>query len=47
MLDERFDVEPIRHVASLRPNVQFVFLGPVDEYFDYRFGSPSYRSLEF
>ena len=34
-------------VARAYPNVKTVFTGPVDEYFDYRFGPLPYRSLEF
>jgi UDP-galactopyranose mutase len=29
VIDERFDIELVRELASLRPDVQFVFLGPV------------------
>ncbi len=34
-------------VAKAYPGVKTVFTGPVDEYFDYRFGPLPYRSLEF
>ena len=34
-------------VAKAYPGVKTIFTGPVDEYFDYRFGPLPYRSLEF
>ena len=34
-------------VVNNYPNIQTVFTGPVDEFFDYRFGPLPYRSLEF
>ena len=34
-------------VAKSYPGVKTIFTGPVDEYFDYRFGPLPYRSLEF
>ena len=34
-------------VAQAYPGVKTIFSGPVDEYFDYRFGPLPYRSLEF
>jgi UDP-galactopyranose mutase len=34
-------------VARLYPGVKTIFTGPVDEFFDYRFGPLPYRSLEF
>ena len=34
-------------VALLYPGIKTIFTGPVDEYFDYRFGPLPYRSLEF
>ncbi|SNT44189.1 UDP-galactopyranose mutase [Granulicella rosea] len=34
-------------VAHAYPNAKVIFTGPVDEYFDYRFGALPYRSLEF
>jgi UDP-galactopyranose mutase len=34
-------------VAKSYPTARTVFTGPVDEYFDYRFGPLPYRSLEF
>ena len=33
--------------ASLIPHRELIYTGPVDEYFDYRFGKLPYRSLEF
>jgi len=36
-----------RDVAELVPDAQIVYTGPVDEFFDYRFGKLPYRSLEF
>ena len=36
-----------RDVAGLVPCADVVFTGPIDEYFDYRFGRLPYRSLEF
>ena len=36
-----------RDVIGLVPCADIVFTGPVDEYFDYRFGKLPYRSLEF
>jgi len=36
-----------REVASMIPHDEVVFTGPVDEYFDYRFGKLPYRSLQF
>jgi UDP-galactopyranose mutase len=38
------DYEEIR---PLVPDAQVIFTGPVDEYFEYRFGRLPYRSLEF
>ena len=34
-------------VSKSYPNAKTIFTGPVDEYFDYRFGPLPYRSLEF
>jgi UDP-galactopyranose mutase len=34
-------------VAKSYPGIKTIFTGPVDEYFDYRFGPLPYRSLEF
>jgi UDP-galactopyranose mutase len=34
-------------VRDLYPHDRLVFTGPIDEYFDYRFGRLPYRSLEF
>lgn len=34
-------------IAKAYPGVKTVFTGPVDEFFDYRFGPLPYRSLEF
>ena len=34
-------------VAKSYPTAKTIFTGPVDEYFDYRFGPLPYRSLEF
>ena len=34
-------------VAKSYPTARTIFTGPVDEYFDYRFGPLPYRSLEF
>jgi len=36
-----------REVADAVPHRQVIFTGPVDEFFDYRFGKLPYRSLEF
>ncbi|HYO91811.1 MAG TPA: UDP-galactopyranose mutase, partial [Pyrinomonadaceae bacterium] len=36
-----------REIESAIPHRQMVFTGPVDEYFDYRYGKLPYRSLEF
>jgi UDP-galactopyranose mutase len=38
------DYEEIR---PLVPGAEVIFTGPVDEFFDYRFGKLPYRSLEF
>lgn len=34
-------------VGGLPPNVQVLYTGPIDEYFDYCFGPLEYRSLKF
>ncbi len=34
-------------IAKLYPGAKTIFTGPVDEFFDYRFGPLPYRSLEF
>ena len=34
-------------VAKLYPSAKTIFTGPVDEFFDYRYGPLPYRSLEF
>jgi UDP-galactopyranose mutase len=34
-------------VARSHPGIKTIFTGPVDEFFDYRFGPLPYRSLEF
>ena len=34
-------------VAAIYPGARTIFTGPVDEFFDYRFGPLPYRSLEF
>ena len=36
-----------REVRSMIPHAAVIFTGPIDEYFDFRFGKLSYRSLEF
>jgi UDP-galactopyranose mutase len=36
-----------RDVADLIPHRELVFTGPVDEFFDFRYGKLPYRSLEF
>jgi UDP-galactopyranose mutase len=36
-----------REVEGTIPHAEVVFTGPVDEFFDYRFGPLPYRSLEF
>jgi UDP-galactopyranose mutase len=36
-----------REVEGTIPHAEVVFTGPVDEFFDYRFGRLPYRSLEF
>jgi UDP-galactopyranose mutase len=36
-----------REVAKYIPYKQIIYTGPVDEYFDYRYGKLPYRSLEF
>jgi UDP-galactopyranose mutase len=36
-----------REVQDLIPYRQLIFTGPVDEYFEYRYGKLPYRSLEF
>jgi UDP-galactopyranose mutase len=36
-----------REVEGIVPHAEVIFTGPVDEFFDYRFGKLPYRSLEF
>jgi UDP-galactopyranose mutase len=36
-----------REVAKMIPHDKVIYTGPVDEYFDYRYGRLPYRSLEF
>jgi UDP-galactopyranose mutase len=36
-----------REVRQVIPHAELVYTGPVDEYFDYRYGKLPYRSLEF
>ena len=36
-----------RDVQHIIPHAQVIFTGPVDEYFDFRFGKLPYRSLDF
>ena len=36
-----------REIQKLIPHREIVFTGPVDEYFDYRYGKLPYRSLDF
>jgi UDP-galactopyranose mutase len=36
-----------RDVESMIPHAEVIFTGPIDEYFDYRFGTLPYRSLDF
>jgi UDP-galactopyranose mutase len=36
-----------REVGELVPHREVIFTGPIDEFFDYRFGKLPYRSLEF
>ncbi|MFP5264336.1 MAG: UDP-galactopyranose mutase [Blastocatellia bacterium] len=36
-----------REIARYIPYKQIIYTGPVDEYFDYRYGKLPYRSLEF
>ncbi|AZI42950.1 UDP-galactopyranose mutase [Deinococcus psychrotolerans] len=36
-----------REIADFVPFAQMIYTGPVDAYFDYRFGKLPYRSLEF
>ncbi len=36
-----------RDVISMIPHRELIYTGPIDQYFDYRFGKLPYRSLEF
>ena len=36
-----------REVADVLPWQHMIYTGPIDEFFDYRFGKLPYRSLEF
>ncbi|HVL69804.1 MAG TPA: UDP-galactopyranose mutase [Vicinamibacterales bacterium] len=36
-----------REVRDLIPHAEVIFTGPIDEFFDYRFGRLPYRSLDF
>ena len=36
-----------REIEGTIPHAEVIYTGPVDEYFDYRFGKLPYRSLEF
>jgi UDP-galactopyranose mutase len=36
-----------REIQAAIPHSEVIFTGPIDEYFDYRFGRLPYRSLEF
>src|SRR5829696_376093 len=36
-----------REIADVIPYEKLIFTGPIDEYFDYRYGELPYRSLEF
>jgi len=36
-----------REIKDAFPDAEVIFTGPIDEYFDYRFGRLPYRSLEF
>jgi len=36
-----------REVRNMIPHAEVIFTGPVDEFFDYRFGKLPYRSLDF
>src|SRR5262249_43134960 len=36
-----------REVEQMIPHAEVIFTGPVDEFFDYRFGRLPYRSLDF
>jgi UDP-galactopyranose mutase len=36
-----------REVRDVIPHAEVIYTGPIDEYFDYRFGRLPYRSLEF
>jgi UDP-galactopyranose mutase len=36
-----------REIKTLVPHRELIYTGPVDEYFDYRFGRLPYRSLQF
>jgi UDP-galactopyranose mutase len=36
-----------REVAHVIPHTEVIYTGPIDEYFDYRFGKLPYRSLDF
>jgi UDP-galactopyranose mutase len=36
-----------REVRSLIPHADVIYTGPIDEFFDYRFGKLPYRSLDF
>ncbi|MFN2484604.1 MAG: UDP-galactopyranose mutase [Candidatus Limnocylindria bacterium] len=38
---------PYREVASLIPHERVIYTGPIDEFFDYRYGRLPYRSLDF
>ena len=55
MFERMLDVKNIKvktgvqysEVAQAYPGIKTIFTGPVDEYFDYRYGPLPYRSLEF
>jgi UDP-galactopyranose mutase len=36
-----------RQIRDMIPHREVIFTGPIDEFFDYRFGKLPYRSLEF
>ena len=36
-----------REIAKVIPHGEVIYTGPVDEFFDYRYGRLPYRSLEF
>ncbi len=47
LIDLRLDTDYFDKLEELKPTIATVYTGPIDRYFDYKYGKLEWRSLEF